>query len=95
MYKKRKVEKLRFYKLDENLCQMCGDIGEDMRSLMLRCLYNISEVVPEAIDTYDVAIDFNGYYIRICKSCRGRFLRKLKEWRSECISLRDNKGSVK
>lgn len=88
---KRIEDKMRYYKLDEDRCQMCSDIGDDRRSLMLRCLYDISEVVPEAIDTFDVAIDFNGYYIRICKACRGRFLGKLEEWRAECFEVRDRR----
>ena len=46
------------------------------------------EVVPEALDLFLVD-EHDGYYLRICKTCRGKLLGLLASWREDCISKRD------
>lgn len=87
---KRKADAERFKTLDEDECQLCYARGADKRSLTINCLYDIQEVLPEAIDLANVMVENLakcGYYLRICKACRGRLLAKLEEWREECITF--------
>ena len=85
----------------DDLCMLCHAYGSDKRSLFLRCLYAVNEAVPEAIDTFAVETlpeALRGfYYLRICKSCRGRLLGHLRDWRGECMVMRpvlkDHDGS--
>lgn len=74
--------------LDKDLCMLCHAHGEDKRSLRIECFYAVEEVVPEALDLYDVGGEW-GYFLRICKSCRGALLDRLGEWRNERVALRD------
>jgi len=99
---KRKTDAERFKKLDEDECQLCYAHGADKRSLVINCFYDIKEVVPEAIDLTNVTVETlpkRGYYLRICKACRGRLLAKLEEWRNECIALilvpKDHDGELR
>lgn len=85
---RRATDAERFHALDPDLCQLCHAHGEDKRSLRLSCLYAVHEVVPEAIDMHGID-ESRDYYLRICKSCRGRFLTMLQEWRAERVALRD------
>lgn len=78
----------RYENHDGDLCMLCGAHGSDKRNLFVSCLYAIHEVVPEAIDLRAAGTERVGYYLRICKSCRGRFLEGLGRWRAECIALR-------
>ena len=80
----------RWLALDEQTCQMCDAHGPDKRSLTLSCLYDLHEVLPESILRQDVSRNF--YYLRICKSCRGRLIGHLAEWRVECMA---NRGVTK
>jgi len=80
----------RFAQLDEDTCQLCGAHGADKRSLFISCFYAIQEVVPETIDLANVdGLNDRGYYLRICKNCRARLLAHLRQWREECIVLRE------
>ena len=80
----------RFAQLDGDECQLCGAHGDDKRSLFISCFYAVQEAVPEAIDLAAVNnLKDRGYYLRICKSCRGRLLGHLRQWRQECIALRE------
>lgn len=86
----RKADAERFKNLDQNECQLCYARGEDKRSLVINCFYNVKDVLPEAIDLSNVTVETlagRGYYLRICKACRGRLLAKLEEWRNECIAF--------
>ncbi len=90
---KRADDARRYDSLDMDHCQLCHAHGEDKRSLFVSCFYRISECLPEAIDLGDVEKFKDskvpaGYYLRICKACRGRFLGHLKEWRKECLANR-------
>lgn len=87
---KRKADAERFRTLDQDECQLCYAHGADKRSLTISCLYDVKEVLPEAIDLADVPVETlskRGYYLRICKACRGRLLAKSEEWRNECITF--------
>lgn len=89
---KRAADAQRWEEQDSDLCQLCHAYGADKRSLLISCFYVIKEVIPEAIDLHAVAnehVKGRGYYLRICKSCRGRLLGMLETWRNECVALRD------
>ena len=74
---------------DDALCMLCHAYGNDKRSLWLSCFYDVKEVMPEALDVFAVpTLKGRGYYLRLCKSCRGRFLDMLGQWRKACVDLR-------
>lgn len=81
---RRKADAKRFAKADEQLCMLCWAYGNDKRSLFVSCFYAVHEAVPEAIDLKE-----RGYYLRICKACRGDFLGKMRQWADERRALRD------
>lgn len=90
---KRAKDAQRFYEQDDDLCMICHAYGADKRSLFIECLYAIEEVVPEAIELFAVEGPVkerhkSGYYLRVCKSCRGALLGKMQEWRNERVALR-------
>jgi hypothetical protein len=65
----------------EEKCQRCGTESPDLRTLLLACLYNLNETgMPFTI--YDhIASDGRKFYaLRICKECRGAFIRVLMDW---------------
>jgi hypothetical protein len=91
----REQDAVRWNSLDDDLCMLCDAHGADKRNLYVACFYAIKEVVPEAIDLSKVPQEESGvapdrsfYYLRVCKSCRGRFLGMLREWRATCVALR-------
>ena len=92
---RRRIDAERFKQLDRDSCQLCHAHGEDKRSLFISCLYAVHEVLPEAIDLFDVPMEgvsegqHRGYYLNICKSCRAGLLSHLKAWRNECVAKRD------
>jgi hypothetical protein len=81
----------RYAALDRDECQLCLAHGSDKRSLFIRCMYAIHEVVPEAIVMQGVLEPSDPrrdhYYLNICKACRGRLLNHLRIWREECIAV--------
>ena len=95
---RREHDAVRYKELDDDLCQLCHAHGGDKRSLHISCLYAIHEVVPEAIDLWACDPSGQGYYLRICKACRGRLLDMLSFWRDECVNLRavpkDEDGNI-
>ena len=83
----------RFAESDGDLCMLCGAYGTDKRSLFISCLYDVSEAVPEALNLrYVPGLEARGWYVRLCKSCRGSLLGQMREWRNERVALR---GMVK
>lgn len=95
------IDGKRFEEHDGALCMLCGAYGNDKRSLLISCFYDISEVIPETIrldssvGPTEETIQGNGFYLaggfylRICKVCRGGLLVRLQEWREERVALRD------
>lgn len=80
-----------FAEHDKDLCMLCHAYGADKRSLFIDCFYAIYEAVPEALDISGVEPRLErgrGYYLRLCKSCRGRLIGHLRLWREECVALR-------
>ena len=75
---------------DQDLCMLCQAQGEDKRSLFISCFYAVNEVIPEAIDLTECPdnVKDRGYYLRICKNCRGELLDMLGEWRAGCVQRR-------
>lgn len=87
---RRAQDKIKYDEHDGNLCMLCNAYGEDKRSLFIACFYDIKEVVPEAVETFDIEhLKDRGYYLRICKNCRGELLSKLSDWRNEMITRRE------
>ena len=79
----------RFGALDWDACQLCESRGPDRRSLIVNCGYAVHEVIPEAIDVHSVPdMEGRGYFLRICKSCRGALLGHLQAWRDERVARR-------
>ncbi len=92
--KRRRIEDAeRFKALDSDLCMCCHAYGSDKRSLWVDCFYEVREVVPEAIEISGVdpkpGSHQSGYYLRICKACRGRFLSMMGEWWKAGLDRRD------
>ena len=88
--KENETDAERYRESDEGLCMLCHAYGNDKRSLFVACFYRIKEIVPEFISLSLVEnMERRGYYLRICKTCRGRFLGHLREWAAECKSRRD------
>lgn len=92
--REREADAKRFEEHDGDLCMLCHAYGADKRNLFMSCLYDLKEVVPEFIDMSDVdkaaGNDFyRGYYLRICKSCRGALLGHLRRWAAERRNLRN------
>jgi len=87
---RREQDAKRYRELDMDSCILCDAYGADKRSLFIDCLYDISEVIPEAIDLHGCgeSLKNRGWYLRICKSCRGALLAHLLEWRTERAALR-------
>ena len=75
---------------DPNLCMACHAYGHDKRSLFISCFYEIAEFVPEFIDLHlcPDSVKNKGYYLRICKNCRGEFLAMLREWFAQATTRR-------
>jgi len=73
----------RYAQLDDDVCMVCGAVGLDRRTLLMRYFYELSEVAPEFLDLTLVdrvkspglpAPELGLYYLRTCKSCRGEIL---------------------
>lgn len=88
---RREADAKRYNSLDENLCMICWAYGNDKRSLFVSCFYTVHEAVPEAIDLTEApaVVKDRGYYLRICKACRGSFLGHMREWADERRKLRE------
>lgn len=97
---RRKADAKRFKDHDEALCMICWAYGNDKRSLFVDCFYAVHEAVPEAVDLHGVmgAVKERGYFLRVCKACRGAFLGKMREWANERRALRytpkDHDGNI-
>lgn len=66
-----------------DICVLCHAHGPDKRTLIMACVYHITEMVPEA-ELHEDKL----YYARICKTCRGEFLDGLRVWRDQCVRRR-------
>lgn len=55
-------------------CERCGEYGQDRRTLHMKCLYQMSELqVPFRIED-------DLYVLRVCKDCRGDWLKVIEYW---------------
>src|SRR6185295_10477255 len=88
--RRRSEDAERYKNLDEAECMLCHAYGYDKRSLTLNCFYAVEEAVPEVIDLRKCGDDVKalGYYLRICKTCRGALLQHLRQWRDERVARR-------
>lgn len=66
-----------YAELDPDSCQICGAYGDDKRTFLLRCMYDMKEIAPEFLSMRAVP-EFKDrpdlFYLRVCKSCRGEIL---------------------
>jgi len=86
----RERDAQRYETQDFDLCQVCHAYGPDKRSLTIDCFYQLNESIPEFIDLFKVeGRSRDGYYMRICQSCRGRLIAHLQEWFKAGKALRD------
>lgn len=76
-----------FEQVDEEVCMLCEAKGEDKRTLRIDCFYDIKEAIPEALSLIYVKGE-KGYYLNICKDCRGELLLLLSEWRERMLLKR-------
>jgi hypothetical protein len=90
-----------FEERDENLCMICYAYGNDKRNFVLRCFYNVKELIPEALDLFGLEEGHawqGSYYLRVCKSCRGSLLVALKSAADQRRPLRtqskDHDGDI-
>lgn len=86
--RKRKADAKSFAELDEKLCMICHAYGEDKRNFRIECFYAVEEAIPEALDLANVEGE-RGYFLRICKSCRGAFLGALQKAANERRAIRE------
>lgn len=77
--------------LSYDKCQLCEAEGPDMRSLYVDMFYNIKEVLPESHEVFHAGLEQHkvGYYLRICKNCRGELLDMLALWRKAMVARRE------
>lgn len=91
---RRERDAKRFRESNEDLCMLCGAEGPDMRSFFFRYFWNFGDTNGD--DVVDVSgveeLNFNGYYIRTCKSCRSEFIGLLETWIQE---MKERRGLPK
>jgi len=97
---RREIAAERFAEHNRQSCMMCGAVGEDMRTIVVSSGWEMSALVEELIDLAEVdsPLQGRGYYCRVCKSCRGDYLRSMKFWAQACRRKRGkaltNDGAV-
>lgn len=91
MRQARKDDAKAFAEGDENLCMLCHAYGPDKRSFLINCGYDVKEAIPEALDLHLVE-DLSGYYLRVCKCCRGYLLEGLKRVADHRRYMREKGG---
>lgn len=65
----------------ESKCQRCGIESPDLRTLMINCLWKLEETGIPFVIYGHIASDGGKFYaLRICKECRGMFIRALMDW---------------
>ena len=69
----------------DDTCMLCHAHGEDKRTLVISCFYDLTEVAEEFVPVDEVE---SGYYLRICKSCRAALLHLLRDWCNERANRR-------
>ena len=80
---------IRYKNLDLDECMLCHAHGEDMRSFFFSCVWDFGKSMEEPIDTGEINdLKFNGYYLRICKSCRSELIGHIQQWRDDMVSRR-------
>lgn len=66
---------------EKDVCVLCGADGQDKRTLVVDCFYDMTEAASEfAKVPGSFLYHSNGYHMRICKSCRAGFIGAVREW---------------
>jgi hypothetical protein len=65
--------------MSDELCQKCGEAGEDRRTLWMCCFYDMSELgIP--FEKKKV-VDYHHFYtLRVCKDCRADWMDAIRKW---------------
>ncbi len=74
---------------NEERCQRCNELGQDRRTLVMACLYDMSEFkVP--YNKRIAIVDYGGessdsfsraeFHLRVCKQCRADWLVAIERW---------------
>ena len=84
-----KDDAIRYETHDPDECMLCHAHGPDMRSFLFSCFWDFGESMEEPIDTKEIKdFKFDGYYLRICKSCRSELIGHIQKWRDDMVSRR-------
>ena len=82
--KQRRVEDAeRWKQIPRNLCQVCGNVGEDRRCIFVGCGYDLKEASDKLIELTNVEgyeDQPNLYGIQVCKGCRAMFMELLGDF---------------
>lgn len=83
-------------------CQRCKEDGDDRRTLWMACFYEMMELnipfekerIREGGIHDDHPNNFHNFYtLRVCKQCRGDWMKALKEWFAKPVTPIDSCGS--
>jgi hypothetical protein len=84
----KKRQDIMFAKLLEpegEQCQVCKRTAEDMRTLRMSCLYDMTELdVPFKSEDSEDGIS---HTLRVCKDCRGSWMEAIENWYEEKSKL--------
>jgi hypothetical protein len=85
LHETREADAKRLGDSDRDLCMVCGAYGADKRSLIVEMGYQLKEISDRFIDLHLVEGRLNqrGFYLLICKVCRGELIGKMREWYEE------------
>ena len=61
-------------------CQRCSGMGEDRRTLEMRCSANMGELGLPFAKAYFPPPTKPVYMLRVCKQCRADWLQAIKDW---------------
>lgn len=72
-------------------CQVCEALGDDRRTLVISCGYDLHEVSKKFARTPD---DRHAQFmLLVCKDCRGDFLGVLRRWVAKEFILKQEESS--
>ena len=65
---------------DVNSCARCGSQSEDLRTLYMRCLYDMSELKIPFVNQELLPGRESFYTLLVCKSCRASWMEAIQNW---------------
>lgn len=63
-------------------CVRCKEVGEDRRTLLMRCFYEMGELgLPfEKVEIIEDDTKHRFFTLRVCKTCRADWMEAIKDW---------------